>query len=530
MARTDSLTNYLTDVAEAIKAKKGDDTPINASTFDSEIINLPGRSPTAIDIKGVVNNFVVGDAAINEGEFVKYAGYTAQSHAAFNKNGAGHSATFYIGNHTFITINYNEIHAWTIDSNGTYNQIDWRYISPDTTMNAIFEAQFPEVTTYDRFGWAATDNKNIAFKCFNGVVLARTMTFRMNSTFYYVRGYQYWTIENNKIVSKSGCFEPVYGTSSTTIQAAAASVVQLSANTAMAIPETNTPGIWATVLELTDDGQLVISKELSQINTIRYATGFANGVWDGNYAIRNALVYNPSTTSTSSTAASIDLNVVGLDDNDNLVSKQIIHLYSSMSPGTGNMYVSNTEGNKVAVLINARNYYVLMLILEIDPVTGLFTELQRKELTVTDASGICLIEDIVYIFRLSGGSADATRILVGYYDILQDTYVTPVACNTASLHERVGNCDLPSNVGQLSPTRVGDNLIAMGVPIYDSSTTSAVNKYSGGMPVTIKGVIYKLVTQSTTADCVGVATQTKQPGYPIKVIQGPSSLASGEAV
>lgn len=41
MARTDTLTNYLSDVAEAIKTKKGDDTPILASEFDTEIANLP---------------------------------------------------------------------------------------------------------------------------------------------------------------------------------------------------------------------------------------------------------------------------------------------------------------------------------------------------------------------------------------------------------------------------------------------------------------------------------------------------------
>ena len=41
MARTDNLTNYLTDVATAIKTKKGDNTPIKASNFDTEIANLP---------------------------------------------------------------------------------------------------------------------------------------------------------------------------------------------------------------------------------------------------------------------------------------------------------------------------------------------------------------------------------------------------------------------------------------------------------------------------------------------------------
>ena len=41
MARTNTLGNFLTDVATAIKTKKGDDTPILASDFDTEIENLP---------------------------------------------------------------------------------------------------------------------------------------------------------------------------------------------------------------------------------------------------------------------------------------------------------------------------------------------------------------------------------------------------------------------------------------------------------------------------------------------------------
>lgn len=41
MARTDNLTNYLTDIAAAIKQKKGDTSPIKASNFDTEIANLP---------------------------------------------------------------------------------------------------------------------------------------------------------------------------------------------------------------------------------------------------------------------------------------------------------------------------------------------------------------------------------------------------------------------------------------------------------------------------------------------------------
>lgn len=41
MARTNNLKNFLTDVANAIKTKKGSTEPINAKDFDTEIINLP---------------------------------------------------------------------------------------------------------------------------------------------------------------------------------------------------------------------------------------------------------------------------------------------------------------------------------------------------------------------------------------------------------------------------------------------------------------------------------------------------------
>ena len=41
MARTDTLGNFLTDVAEAIRTKKGTSETIQASQFDTEIANLP---------------------------------------------------------------------------------------------------------------------------------------------------------------------------------------------------------------------------------------------------------------------------------------------------------------------------------------------------------------------------------------------------------------------------------------------------------------------------------------------------------
>jgi len=61
MARIDTLTNYLSDVAEAIKTKKGDDTPILASEFDTEITNLPSggssRDWSAIGYNGEPKSF-----------------------------------------------------------------------------------------------------------------------------------------------------------------------------------------------------------------------------------------------------------------------------------------------------------------------------------------------------------------------------------------------------------------------------------------------------------------------------------------
>ena len=44
MARTNSLPNFLTDVADAIKEKKGSQADIPAANFDTEIRNLPGGS------------------------------------------------------------------------------------------------------------------------------------------------------------------------------------------------------------------------------------------------------------------------------------------------------------------------------------------------------------------------------------------------------------------------------------------------------------------------------------------------------
>lgn len=47
MARVDTLEHFLTDVASALKTKKGDQTDILASDFDTEITNLPSGTTVA---------------------------------------------------------------------------------------------------------------------------------------------------------------------------------------------------------------------------------------------------------------------------------------------------------------------------------------------------------------------------------------------------------------------------------------------------------------------------------------------------
>lgn len=43
MARINNLTNFLSDIADAIKEKKSSETDIPAVNFDTEILNLPSQ-------------------------------------------------------------------------------------------------------------------------------------------------------------------------------------------------------------------------------------------------------------------------------------------------------------------------------------------------------------------------------------------------------------------------------------------------------------------------------------------------------
>lgn len=70
MARTDTLGHFLTDVADAIRGKKGTSETITASDFDTEITNLPsgGDTPT----KGVILSEWDNDGYPTKVEFVGF--------------------------------------------------------------------------------------------------------------------------------------------------------------------------------------------------------------------------------------------------------------------------------------------------------------------------------------------------------------------------------------------------------------------------------------------------------------------------
>ena len=74
MARIDTLTNFLTDVATAIKAKKGDDTAIPAENFDTEIANLPSGDDSALVslIEGTMKNFEIPEGTTKIAEYKFY--------------------------------------------------------------------------------------------------------------------------------------------------------------------------------------------------------------------------------------------------------------------------------------------------------------------------------------------------------------------------------------------------------------------------------------------------------------------------
>lgn len=81
MARIDTLINFLTDIAAAIKAKKGDITPIPAADFDTEITNLPSGDDETL--KGLIERSLrsitipSGVTKIGNQAFLSYTGLTS---------------------------------------------------------------------------------------------------------------------------------------------------------------------------------------------------------------------------------------------------------------------------------------------------------------------------------------------------------------------------------------------------------------------------------------------------------------------
>lgn len=73
MARTDTLDNFLTDVATAIKAKKGDNSPIPAPNFDTETLSLDNGSQIINSIiGGTVEELTLPEGTSKIGDYAFY--------------------------------------------------------------------------------------------------------------------------------------------------------------------------------------------------------------------------------------------------------------------------------------------------------------------------------------------------------------------------------------------------------------------------------------------------------------------------
>ncbi len=86
MARINSLSDFLTDVATAIKAKKGDSTSIPAANFDLEITNLPSQ--------GVYQDKQMNITTNGNYEITPDTGYDAMEKLRLNINVGTADATY----------------------------------------------------------------------------------------------------------------------------------------------------------------------------------------------------------------------------------------------------------------------------------------------------------------------------------------------------------------------------------------------------------------------------------------------------
>lgn len=150
MARTDNLTNFLTDVADAIKEKKGDTTAIQASEIDTEIANLPSGGGSGDD--WLEQNFNDGNlrlfVSLQEGRLHPYMRFNCSSDTVTVDWGDGSDLQIASGsvikvNHNYekvgnyiitvspsdgITLNGNDLGQFLFKGGEFYNEADRLYI------------------------------------------------------------------------------------------------------------------------------------------------------------------------------------------------------------------------------------------------------------------------------------------------------------------------------------------------------------------------------------------------------------------
>ena len=96
MARTDTLDNFLIDVAAAIKAKKGDDSPIPAPNFDTETLNLDDGSQIINSIiDGTIEELTLPEGTTKIGSYAFYGcNNLIMTSLPANVTSIGHSAFY----------------------------------------------------------------------------------------------------------------------------------------------------------------------------------------------------------------------------------------------------------------------------------------------------------------------------------------------------------------------------------------------------------------------------------------------------